>query len=39
MRTIQHWIFYSRAKAITSRWPDTNYADHHRAHMHFPTAT
>ncbi len=23
---------------ITSRWPDVDYADHHRAHMHFPTA-
>jgi malonate-semialdehyde dehydrogenase (acetylating)/methylmalonate-semialdehyde dehydrogenase len=31
--------FYTRAKAITSRWPDTDYSDHHRAHMHFPTAT
>jgi malonate-semialdehyde dehydrogenase (acetylating) / methylmalonate-semialdehyde dehydrogenase len=30
--------FYTRAKAITSRWPDVEYADHHRAHMHFPTA-
>jgi malonate-semialdehyde dehydrogenase (acetylating)/methylmalonate-semialdehyde dehydrogenase len=30
--------FYTRAKAITSRWPDVDYADHHRAHMHFPTA-
>jgi malonate-semialdehyde dehydrogenase (acetylating) / methylmalonate-semialdehyde dehydrogenase len=31
--------FYTRAKAITSRWPDTDYAEHHRTHMHFPTAT
>jgi malonate-semialdehyde dehydrogenase (acetylating)/methylmalonate-semialdehyde dehydrogenase len=31
--------FYTRAKAVTSRWPDTDYSDHHRAHMHFPTAT
>jgi malonate-semialdehyde dehydrogenase (acetylating) / methylmalonate-semialdehyde dehydrogenase len=31
--------FYTRAKAITSRWPDTEYADHHRTHLHFPTAT
>jgi len=30
--------FYTRAKAITSRWPDVEYAEHHRAHMHFPTA-
>jgi malonate-semialdehyde dehydrogenase (acetylating) / methylmalonate-semialdehyde dehydrogenase len=30
--------FYTRAKAITSRWPDVDYEDHHRAHMHFPTA-
>jgi malonate-semialdehyde dehydrogenase (acetylating)/methylmalonate-semialdehyde dehydrogenase len=30
--------FYTRAKAITSRWPDVDYAEHHRAHMHFPTA-
>jgi malonate-semialdehyde dehydrogenase (acetylating) / methylmalonate-semialdehyde dehydrogenase len=31
--------FYTRAKAITSRWPDTRYQEHHRSHMHFPTAT
>ena len=31
--------FYTRAKAITSRWPDTDYHEHHRTHMHFPTAT
>jgi acyl-CoA reductase-like NAD-dependent aldehyde dehydrogenase len=31
--------FYTRAKAITSRWPDAKYQEHHRAHMHFPTAT
>ncbi len=31
--------FYTRAKAVTSRWPDTDYAEHHRTHMHFPTAT
>jgi malonate-semialdehyde dehydrogenase (acetylating)/methylmalonate-semialdehyde dehydrogenase len=31
--------FYTRAKAITSRWPDTEYQEHHRTHMHFPTAT
>jgi malonate-semialdehyde dehydrogenase (acetylating)/methylmalonate-semialdehyde dehydrogenase len=30
--------FYTRAKAVTSRWPDVEYSDHHRAHMHFPTA-
>jgi malonate-semialdehyde dehydrogenase (acetylating) / methylmalonate-semialdehyde dehydrogenase len=30
--------FYTRAKAITSRWPDVEYGEHHRAHMHFPTA-
>jgi malonate-semialdehyde dehydrogenase (acetylating)/methylmalonate-semialdehyde dehydrogenase len=30
--------FYTRAKAITSRWPDLQYAEHHQAHMHFPTA-
>jgi malonate-semialdehyde dehydrogenase (acetylating)/methylmalonate-semialdehyde dehydrogenase len=30
--------FYTRAKAITSRWPDVDYTDHHSAHMHFPTA-
>jgi len=26
------------AKAITSRWPDNEYQEHHRTHMHFPTA-
>jgi len=31
--------FYTRAKAVTSRWPDTDYQEHHRTHMHFPTAT
>jgi malonate-semialdehyde dehydrogenase (acetylating)/methylmalonate-semialdehyde dehydrogenase len=30
--------FYTQAKAVTSRWPDVEYGDHHRAHMHFPTA-
>jgi malonate-semialdehyde dehydrogenase (acetylating)/methylmalonate-semialdehyde dehydrogenase len=30
--------FYTRAKAITSRWPDVGYTEHHQAHMHFPTA-
>jgi malonate-semialdehyde dehydrogenase (acetylating) / methylmalonate-semialdehyde dehydrogenase len=30
--------FYTRAKAVTSRWPDVEYGDHHRAHLHFPTA-
>jgi malonate-semialdehyde dehydrogenase (acetylating)/methylmalonate-semialdehyde dehydrogenase len=30
--------FYTRAKAITSRWPDVEYAEHHKTHMHFPTA-
>lgn len=31
--------FYTRAKAVTSRWPDADYASHHSAHMHFPIAT
>src|SRR6266702_4217781 len=31
--------FYTRAKAITSRWPDNEYQEHHRTHMHFPTAS
>src|SRR6201986_5588566 len=31
--------FYTRAKAITSRWPVSAYHEHHRTHMHFPTAT
>ena len=30
--------FYTRAKAITSRWPDNKYPEHHRVHLHFPTA-
>ena len=30
--------FYSRAKAITSRWPDTRHREHHRDHMQFPSA-
>jgi malonate-semialdehyde dehydrogenase (acetylating) / methylmalonate-semialdehyde dehydrogenase len=30
--------FYTRGKAITSRWPDVEYSEHHRTHMHFPTA-
>jgi malonate-semialdehyde dehydrogenase (acetylating) / methylmalonate-semialdehyde dehydrogenase len=30
--------FYTRAKAITSRWPDNTYPEDHRAHLHFPTA-
>jgi malonate-semialdehyde dehydrogenase (acetylating)/methylmalonate-semialdehyde dehydrogenase len=30
--------FYTRAKAVTSRWPDTAYGEHHQAHLHFPTA-
>ena len=30
--------FYTRGKAITSRWPDVYYTEHHSAHMHFPTA-
>ena len=31
--------FYTRAKAITSRWPEeAQDAGHHRGHMHFPTA-
>jgi len=31
--------FYTRAKAITSRWPDRGYSEHHSSHMQFPTAT
>ena len=31
--------FYTRAKAVTSRWPDDEYQEHHSSHMHFPTAT
>ena len=30
--------FYTRAKAITTRWPDPQDASHHQAHLHFPTA-
>ncbi len=30
--------FYTRAKAVTSRWPDTAYGEHHETHLHFPTA-
>ncbi len=30
--------FYTRAKAITSRWPGTAHHEHHRDHMQFPTA-
>jgi malonate-semialdehyde dehydrogenase (acetylating)/methylmalonate-semialdehyde dehydrogenase len=31
--------FYTRGKAITSRWPDeAQDPAHHRGHMHFPTA-
>jgi malonate-semialdehyde dehydrogenase (acetylating)/methylmalonate-semialdehyde dehydrogenase len=30
--------FYTRAKAITSRWPGTRSSEHHRDHMQFPTA-
>jgi malonate-semialdehyde dehydrogenase (acetylating)/methylmalonate-semialdehyde dehydrogenase len=31
--------FYTRAKAVTTRWPeDAQNASHHRGHMHFPTA-
>ena len=30
--------FYTRAKAITSRWPGAGHQEHHRAEMHFPTA-
>ena len=30
--------FYTRAKAVTSRWPDVEYIEHHTANMHFPTA-
>ena len=31
--------FYSRAKAVTSRWPDADYPAQHSAHLNFPTAT
>jgi malonate-semialdehyde dehydrogenase (acetylating)/methylmalonate-semialdehyde dehydrogenase len=31
--------FYTRGKAITSRWPEeAQDAAHHRGHLHFPTA-
>jgi malonate-semialdehyde dehydrogenase (acetylating) / methylmalonate-semialdehyde dehydrogenase len=30
--------FYTRAKAVTTRWPDVHDTDHHRTHLHFPTA-
>ncbi|MFF4771633.1 CoA-acylating methylmalonate-semialdehyde dehydrogenase [Microtetraspora fusca] len=31
--------FYTRAKAVTSRWPEeTRDGPHHRSHLHFPTA-
>jgi malonate-semialdehyde dehydrogenase (acetylating)/methylmalonate-semialdehyde dehydrogenase len=31
--------FYTRAKAVTTRWPqDAQDPSHHRGHMHFPTA-
>jgi malonate-semialdehyde dehydrogenase (acetylating) / methylmalonate-semialdehyde dehydrogenase len=31
--------FYTRAKAVTTRWPqDATDPTHHRGHMHFPTA-
>src|SRR3954471_12293916 len=31
--------FYTRGKAITTRWPEeAQDASHHRGHMHFPTA-
>jgi malonate-semialdehyde dehydrogenase (acetylating)/methylmalonate-semialdehyde dehydrogenase len=31
--------FYTRAKAVTTRWPqDAEDPSHHRGHMHFPTA-
>jgi malonate-semialdehyde dehydrogenase (acetylating)/methylmalonate-semialdehyde dehydrogenase len=33
--------FYTRGKAITSRWPETEpgHQDHYRANLQFPTAT
>jgi malonate-semialdehyde dehydrogenase (acetylating)/methylmalonate-semialdehyde dehydrogenase len=31
--------FYTRAKAITSRWPDDEHSEHHSTQMQFPTAT
>jgi malonate-semialdehyde dehydrogenase (acetylating) / methylmalonate-semialdehyde dehydrogenase len=31
--------FYTRGKAITTRWPqEAQDASHHSGHMHFPTA-
>jgi malonate-semialdehyde dehydrogenase (acetylating)/methylmalonate-semialdehyde dehydrogenase len=30
--------FYTRAKAITSRWPNVEFEPAHQASMHFPTA-
>ena len=31
--------FYTRAKAVTTRWPeDAQESGHHAGHMHFPTA-
>jgi malonate-semialdehyde dehydrogenase (acetylating) / methylmalonate-semialdehyde dehydrogenase len=30
--------FYTRGKVVTSRWPEPKDGDHHRGHMHFPTA-
>ena len=30
--------FYTRAKAITTRWPDPEDSVHHRADLQFPTA-
>jgi malonate-semialdehyde dehydrogenase (acetylating)/methylmalonate-semialdehyde dehydrogenase len=31
--------FYSRAKAVTSRWPGADHPAQHGAHLNFPTAT
>ena len=31
--------FYTRAKAITSRWPDAGHHEHQNATLQFPTAT
>ena len=30
--------FYTRGKVVTSRWPEPKDDEHHRGHMHFPTA-
>ncbi|GLZ11689.1 methylmalonate-semialdehyde dehydrogenase (acylating) [Actinomadura sp. NBRC 104425] len=30
--------FYTRAKAVTSRWPEADHGERHRAHLNFPTA-